>query len=447
MQKQSLRYFLSTLNSSQMKTLRIKRQDYILSALVNEMENRGETSVVQLVDPETERMTVANIFGDRNILKEHIHNILDIEQVAGEYAPVDFHGKAPVQETIFLNEEIDAEKLPIFKHFAGDAGRYITSGIMVAKDPETGRANLSFHRMMLKGKDRFGVSLHSMGDLWDYYTRSAKMNKDLEVAVIIGAAPALYLAGTTNIPHCYDDYMYAGAFLGEAIELVPAKTVHLKVPAHAEYVLEGRILAQEFEDEGPFAEYTGYSTSRSTRNIFKLSCITCRRDAIWQELVPGFSNEHIMLSQYTREIILFHKLQNAIPEVSALCIPKNGCHFHAYLAMKSSVAGKAKQAMMLLFGLDQYLKLIIVVDEDVDVFDEKQVLKALATNFQADTDMFMVAGVTCNRLDPSSKDGLAAKMGLDATSKGQENQVVALPAESMRLAKQLLDEADHSHKF
>ena len=148
-----------------------------------------------------------------------------------------------------------------------------------------------------------------------------------------------------------------------------AKTVDIFVPAYSEYVIEGRILANTHEDEGPFGEYTGYNTSRSTRNVLEVTCITKRNDAIYQDLVPGFAWEHLLLSQFTKEIILLNKLKQEIPGIQNLCMPKNGCHFHAYLSMKKGLEGQAKQAMLLLFGLDLYLKLIIVVDEDIDVYD------------------------------------------------------------------------------
>ena len=156
------------------------------------------------------------------------------------------------------------------------------------------------------------------------------------------------------------------------------------MPAFAEYVLEGKILANVNEPEGPFGEYTGYSTSRSTNNVFQVTAVTHRTAPIYQDLVPGFAWEHLLLSQFTKEIILLHKLQKEIPGVRALSMPKNGCHFHAYLSMRADARGQARQAMLLLFGLDLYLKLIITVDEDVDVYNEEEVLWAVATHVQAD---------------------------------------------------------------
>jgi UbiD family decarboxylase len=218
-----------------------------------------------------------------------------------------------------------------------------------------------------------------------------------------------------------------------------ARTVNLMVPACAEYTLEGKILADTFEDEGPFGEYTGYSTSRSTRNVFDVTAVSSRRDPIYQDLVPGYAWEHLLLSQFTKEILLLHKLKKEIPEVTALSMPKNGCHFHAYLSLKPKAKGQAKQAMMLLFGLDHYLKLIVAVNDDVNVYDEEEVLWAAATHVQAGRDVFIVPDVLCNRLDPSSSDGVSDKMGIDATGSGNgEAARIALPDEVRRQAEKLL---------
>lgn len=293
--------------------------------------------------------------------------------------------------------------------------------------------------MQLKGRNRIAISLHSRGDAWRYFNRSEARGEDLEIAVVIGCHPAYYITSASKIPPDQDDYSWAAAYMDSPALTVPAKTVDIPVPAYAEYVLEGRIKANLREDEGPFGEFTGYSTSRSTRNLFELSCITRRHDAIYQDLVPGFAWEHLLLSQFTQEIILLEKLRREIPGVRALSLPKNGCHFHAYLSMAPSARGQARQAMMLLFGLDLYLKLIIVVDEDVDVYREEEVLWACATRMQADKDVFIVPDVICNRLDPSSPDGISAKMGIDATCPpGFEGKRVTLPPGALEKARRLL---------
>lgn len=438
--RQSLRYFLSLLRPEERCAVTARREDYLLSAMVEQLEAEKRFPVVELTDPETGRRTVCNIFASRERLKRVIHHVTDVEEQADRFRELEFLEQAPVQESILTGRRVDVTALPVFRHFEGDAGRYITSGIVIARDPGTGRCNLSFHRMQLKGRDRIGISLHSRGDLWRYFNSAAARGEDLEIAVVIGAHPAYYITGASKIPPVQDDYSWAAAYMDERAQVVRGRTVDIPVPAFAEYVLEGRILANASEDEGPFGEYTGYSTSRSTRNVFQVTAVSHRREPIYQDLVPGFAWEHLLLSQFTKEIILLHKLQREIPGVRALSMPKNGCHFHAYLSMDQQAQGQARQAAMLLFGLDLYLKLIIVVDGDIDVFCEEEVLWAVATHVQAERDVFIVPRVLCNRLDPSSVEGMSDKMCIDATSgPGERQQRVTLPSAARARARELLN--------
>lgn len=323
--------------------------------------------------------------------------------------------RAPAQDVVALGNEIDAAALPISRHFEADAGRYIGSGILICKDPDTGVRNLSFQRMQLKGSNRFGASLHSRGHIWNHLLRCEARGKNMEVAVVIGCHPAIYIAAAAKVAMETDELEVAGALMGEPVRLVKCKTIDVEVPADAEYVIEGEILAGVREDEGPYGEYTGYSTSRSTRNVFVVKAITHKSKPIFLDIIPGYSAEHLLLSRCTREAHVAHRLREMVPTLKAVSYPKTGVHFHAFISLKKTAEGQARQALMLLMGLDSYIKLAVAVDDDIDVFNEDEVLWALATRFQADTDMFVVPKVFCNRLDPSSIDGMSAKVGIDAT--------------------------------
>ncbi|MCK9443254.1 MAG: UbiD family decarboxylase [Tissierellaceae bacterium] len=434
-EEQSLRFFLDKLEDNEHLLFNIQREDYLLSAIVYELESKGKFPIVEFRHPSTGERTIANVFANRDTIKKCIFNIVDTEEKIEEFNQLDVEDDGPVQELIFKGEDLNILDLPIYKHFPGDAGRYITSGIVIAKDPDTGRHNFSFHRMQLKDRNKMGISLHSRGDLWRYYNRSKELNKNLEIAVVIGTHPAYYITGATKIPQNYDDYSWASTYMNQNAKVVKGKTVDIYVPAQAEYVIEGYISVDELEDEGPFAEYTGYGTDHSTRNVFYVTCITKREDAIYQDLVPGFAWEHLLLSQFTKEIILLDKLKKEIPEVMGLSMPKNGCHFHAYMAIDPKAEGQVKQAMMLLFGLDPYLKLIIAVNSDIDIYDEEEVIWSMATRMQADRDVFIVPKVICNSLDPSSINGMSAKMGIDAT------KALDWKATKIRLPEDLLEEA------
>jgi UbiD family decarboxylase len=276
--------------------------------------------------------------------------------------------------------------------------------------------NLSFQRMQMKGPNRFGASLHSRGHIWEHLQRCQARGKNLEVAVVIGCDPAIYLAGAAKVAMEVDEFALAGALIKRPVELVKCKTIDVEVPADAEFVLEGEILAGVQEDEGPFGEYTGYSTYRSTRNVFVVKAVTRQSRPVFLDIVPGLSNEHLLLGRSAKEAHVFTRLKELVPNLVALNYPKSGTHFHAYISLRKSAEGQARHALMLLFGLDNYIKFAVAVDADVDVYQDSDVLWAMATRFQADTDLFVVPKVFCNRLDPSSVDGMSAKLAIDATA-------------------------------
>lgn len=363
---------------------------------------------------------VSNLFGSRRRIGLMV-GLDEGELVTGwsrlaarRIKPV-FSERAPVKEVVITGTDVDLRLYPIPVHFEADAGQYITSGVVVAKEPATGTANLSFARLQLKGSNTFGASLHSRGDLWDYQRQAADLGRPLEVAVSIGLHPAITLAAAARLPSGEDELDMAGGLLGQPVPIVPAETVDLMVPADAEMVIEGIIEPDVHEDEGPFGEYTGYASGRSTRNLLQVTAITHRQDMIYQDIVPGASAEHLNLSKTPRLGNTIEMVKKKFPNVIDMNYPSSGTHYHCYVSMRKTMEGSPKQLIMLLFGLEMFLKLVIVVDEDIDVYNEEEVMWALATRFQADRDLFVLSDVACNMLDPSSHDGLSAKLGLDAT--------------------------------
>jgi 2,5-furandicarboxylate decarboxylase 1 len=419
----SLRSFLAELAEDD--TLRIREPmelDYVPTALVLELEKRRQAPVVIIERPKGfDGPVVANLFASRDRIARMVgappggFNEAWQRALARMIPPV-VVGCGPVHDVVVQGNQVDAGRLPISRHFEKDAGRYIGSGILVCKDPDTGVRNLSYQRLQLKGPTRFGASLHSRGHIWEHLQRCAARGRNLEVAVVIGVHPAINLAAGAKLASEVDELDVAGALLGRPVELVKCRTIDVEVPAEAELVLEGEILADVHEDEGPYGEYTGYSTERSTRNVFVVKAITSRDKPIFHDIIPGYSAEHLLLGRAAKEAHVHMRLKEMVPTLKALNFPKSGTHFHAYMSMKKLAEGQPRHALMLLLGLDPYLKLVVAVDEDVNVFDEEEVLWAIATRFQADADMFMVPNVFCNRLDPSSRDGMSSKLALDATA-------------------------------
>ncbi|HEX9118620.1 MAG TPA: UbiD family decarboxylase, partial [Anaerolineae bacterium] len=299
--------------------------------------------------------------------------------------------------------------------------------------------NLAYVRLQVKGPRKLGASLHSRQHTWDYLRRAEQRGQDLPVAVVIGAHPAVMLAAAAKLGIDQDEYDLAGALLGRPLPVCRCQTVDVSVPANAEIVIEGRLLANVHETEGPFGEYTGYVTGRSTHNVLEVSAITMRRDPIFVDIVPGNSTEHLSLGRVAKEAWLQRRMREALPFFVDFHFPSSGTHFHCFVRIEKTAEGQAQQAAQLLVGLDHYVKLVVVVDKDIDPADESAVMWAMATRMQADRDLTILPHTICNRLDPSSDDGLGAKLLIDATRpRGFEAQPVRLPAEAVQFAEALL---------
>ena len=443
---QSLATFIDTLPKSEV--LRLDESvplDYVPTALVLELEKSKRSPALFLTHPEGSDMPiVANLFGDRGRIARIVGTtVADFNtawsKILANLKPPCLVASGPVHERVFVDEEADAKDLPISRHFAQDAGGYVNAGILVCKDPDTGVRNLSFQRLQLKGPRRFATNLGSRGDIWHHLNRAAELDRNLEVAVVIGAHPAVYLAAAAKVGMDIDEYEIAGSILGAPLELVKCQTIDVEVPAHAEMVIEGELLSKDHEDEGPYGEYTGYASGRSTRNVFVVKAITRRSKPIYLDIINGFSAEHTLLGNIAKEALIFQRLKEMVPGVKALNYPKSGAQYHAYLSLNVAAEGEARRALTLLLGLDHYVKLAVAVDGDIDVFDEGEVHWAIATRFQADTDLFIVPKVLCNRIDPSSIDGMSAKMAIDATRpRGFEAERATVPADAIDLARTLI---------
>lgn len=322
----------------------------------------------------------------------------------------------PVLEDVQTGKDIDLRRLPLVNHFASDRAPYITNAVMVAEHPDTGVGNLSYHRSMLHSPTEIATSLHSRGDLWRLLQIATERGKPMPVAMVIGAHPLFMLAASARVPFDVDERDVAGGLMGAPLEVVRTPKHGIRVPAHAEIVLEGVIDPTQRADEGPFGEFTGYSSNRSTNNLFQVQTVMQRKKAMLVDVVGGNSAEHLNLARIPRESEMAEKLMERFPGVTALHYPNSGTHFHAYVALKQLRPGEARQVMLGLLGWDPYLKTVIAVDPDVDVTHDEQVLWALATHFQPHRDLLMVDGLPGSALDPSASGvGTTSRMGLDAT--------------------------------
>lgn len=423
----NLRAFLDALEAKAPDQFRrvadVIDRDYELPALVLELERRGERPVLWCDRVRGARFpVVTNVFADRRRFALALG--VPPEALAEEWLARGDRRLAPrlvptgpVRDVVLAGADVDLGALPVIRHFAEDAGPYITNGVVVARDPDTGVRNASFHRLQVCGRTRLGTSLHSRRHLWDYQRRAEARGLSLPVSIVVGAHPLFLLgAGLWKGPIDVDEYEVVGGFAGEPLEIVPGLTVPVEAPAHAEIVLEGRILAGVREPEGPFAEFTGYASERSTEHVIEVTAILHRRDAIYQDIVNGISAEHTTLLAVPQEARMLRVLRAHYPSVTQVAYPQSGaCRLHCYVAMTPAAEGQAKNVALTAFGEDLSLKLVVVVDEDVDVTSDAEVLWAMATRMQADRDLVVVPQSMGAILDPSSRAGTTAKLAIDAT--------------------------------
>jgi 4-hydroxy-3-polyprenylbenzoate decarboxylase len=314
-----------------------------------------------------------------------------------------------VSSTPLAEEKVDLTTLPLLKHFETDKAPYITNGLVVCEEP----GNLSYHRAMVHSKNELATSLHSRGHLW----RALQDKKGrLPVAMVIGAHPLFMMAASARVAYGADERRIAGGLMGAPLEVVRTPKYGIRVPAAAEFVLEGTLDPEAKVDEGPFGEFTGYSSNRTTNTLFRVETALRRKDAILVDVVGGNSPEHLNLSRVPRESEMAEKLMERFPSVTRLHYPSSGVHFHAYVAVRARREGEARQVMLALLGWDPYVKTVIAVDDDIDLTDDSQVMWALATHFQPHKDVLVIDGLPGSALDPSASGaGTTSRMGLDAT--------------------------------
>ena len=381
------------------------------------------------------RQRVARMFG---VETSQLHATYQAR--ARRLTPMQEVTTGPVQDIVQKGDAVDLATLPMLRHFETDRGPYITNAVMVAEHPDTGAGNLSYHRSTIHSRNEIATSLHSRGDLWRLLQIAAGRGQPLKVAMVIGAHPLFMLAASARVPFGVDEREVAGGLLGEPLQVIRTPKHGLRVPAHAQFVLEGTIDPAAHADEGPFGEFTGYSSDRSTNNLFRVDSILRRRDAVLIDVQGGHSDEHLNLARIPREAEMAEKLMQRFPGVTRLHYPNSGTHFHAYVALRQTRAGEARQVMLGLLGWDPYLKTVIAVDPDVDVGSDEQVLWAMATHFQPHRDLLVVDGLPGSALDPSASGvGTTSRMGLDATrGPGFEGVKAALSAHAVDRASQVL---------
>lgn len=321
---------------------------------------------------------------------------------------------APVKENVILKNIDLMEILPIPIHHEKDSGHYITAGLLIVRDPLTRKQNVSIHRLQVSSKDRLGILILPR-HTFHLYRQAEEAGKPLECAIAIGVDPITLLASQASTPFGIDELEIASALRGEPLEVVRCETVDIDVPAHAEIVLEGKILPRVREPEGPFGEFPKYYGSRSDKEVVQITGITHRNHPIFHTIVPA-GYEHLLLGGIPREASLFQSVKQTVPSVKSVHMSLGGtCRYHAIISIKKRNEGEAKNAILAAFANSFDIKHVVVVDEEIDIFNMEEVEWAIATRFQADRDLIVIHGAQGSKLDPSTNNGVGCKMGLDCT--------------------------------
>ncbi|MGH7313598.1 MAG: UbiD family decarboxylase, partial [Candidatus Rokuibacteriota bacterium] len=264
--------------------------------------------------------------------------------------------EAPFRQHVVTGEAVDLEALPIPLYFPGDAGRYLTAGMLVARDPDTGVETEGYHRFQVKGRNRMGVSLHSRRRMFEYQRRAEARGEPLPCAVVLGLHPLVSMGSLAYPPPDVGKFEVVGGLLGEPLQISPCVTIDLQVPAAAEIVIEGEILPGVREPEGPFGEFTGYFSQRSTEHVFVARAIAMRDRPWFQSIGSGRAGDHITTLGLVREAEILNALGRAIPNVTAVHVPLSGTSsFSAYVAIKQGRPGEAKHVIPIVLGVDHYL--------------------------------------------------------------------------------------------
>ena len=346
--------------------------------------------------------------------------------------------KAPCQEVVLQGDDIDLSKIPVQSCWPGEPAPLITWPLVVTQGPTAGEKggdkrdvfNLGIYRMQVLGKNKAIMRWLKHRGGAQHHARWKKEKRDpLPAAIVLGADPGTILAAVTPVPDTLSEYQFAGLLRGEKVELVDCKTVPLKVPATAEIVLEGYVSLDEYAPEGPYGDHTGYYNSVEDFPVFTITAITMRKDPIYLSTFTGRPpDEPSVLGEALNDVFV-PLLQQQFPEIVDFWLPPEGCSYRiAVVSMKKAYAGHAKRVMMGVWSFLRqfmYTKFVIVVDDDIDVRDWKDVMWAISTRMDPVRDITTVTDTPIDYLDFASPvSGLGGKLGLDATNKfpGETNR-------------------------
>lgn len=419
LERQMLRYTLEKLKSKDYLLELDKEVDYVyeMGGILNYFHNLQPILFNKIKNSPIR--SIGGLYGSRDI----IYDLLDVTPENRNYKfmeaivnpmPYKVLETGPVKENI-INRNIDLMKmLPINKFNEKDSSTFITAGVLVVKDPTTGRFFTSVRRFQVNNKNQISALIASP-KLTNDFLMLERQNKPLEVAIILGYdASMLTVSQMPSSTYGVDKYMIDSALRGEPLELVQCETVDLLVPAFAEIILEGRIIPGKREIEGPFGELMGYYGPSNPHPIIEIDCITHRDNPIYQTAFPC-REEHVT-NGLIREMELLYHLGNQLDVIDVHLTKTGGYRFDAVVSIRKTKDGEGKTAILAALGLNKDLKRVVIVDEDVDIYNVDDVEWAIITRSQATLDYVIVPGALGSTLEPShGLRGVTDKVGIDAT--------------------------------
>jgi 4-hydroxy-3-polyprenylbenzoate decarboxylase len=327
----------------------------------------------------------------------------------------------PCKEVI-RKDNFSLHEFPVLKCWPQDGGRFITWPLVITKNPETGKRNVGLYRMQVEGDRETGMHWQTQKHGAEHFRRARALSREgkIEVAVAIGSDPVTCIAGALPIPPDLDEMMFAGFLRREPVEMVPCETVDLEVPANAEIVLEGTVDLNEFRTEGPFGDHTGYYSLEGEYPVFRVHCITQRKDPIYLTTIVGPPPQEDFFIGHAIERIFLPVMKMQYPEIADVAMPAEGIfHNLMIISIRKSYPGHARKIMNAIWSLGQamFTKVIVVVDHDVDVHNSSEVVWKALCAIDPERDVQFTLGPV-DTLDHAARtQDFGSKMGIDATRK------------------------------
>jgi 2,5-furandicarboxylate decarboxylase 1 len=368
---------------------------FAIQAHAAKLAERAEYPALLFMDVEGSRFPcVANVLATYERIALALGcNVKDIPKAYGEMLskPVPSveveRSAAPVKDVVV--NDVDLETLPIGFHNELDGGPYVTAGVSVLRDPETGVQNAGIYRHHVFSSTTMGCLMGSTHDGGIIHEKYSKRGEGTPIAVAIGHHPALLLAAVARLPGIGGEFEAAGGFLRESVTLVKAETSDLMVPAEAEFVLEGYLEPNRQAEEGPFGEWPGHYLGDQTAPVMTITTITHRRDAIWQDVMSS-AREHLLLGGLPRAGSIYRSVKEVVPGVVSVNVPAES-RMHCYISIKRRKNVDVKRAAFAALTTEpDNLRAVIVVDDDINIFDDRDVLWAVGTRFDATRDLTII---------------------------------------------------------